>query len=108
MENMGIFSTQNEGQTVAHAAEGIPDLRWINRHLSIGDVARELKLQHWDRTPSVAICRKNNTIHCFGCGTKPMSVVDLVMDKRGITIAEAGRWALYHGHYQRFSCVAPT
>ena len=48
--------------------------------------------QHGDRTPSASIRQKNNTIHCFACGAKPMSVVDLVMDARGLTVADAARW----------------
>jgi hypothetical protein len=88
--------------------EGIPDLKWINRHLPITDAARKLELrfgaggmihcwhperhQHRDRTPSVSIRRRNNTIKCFGCGTRPMTVVDLVMDARGFSVADAARW----------------
>jgi hypothetical protein len=89
-------------------SDGIPDLKWINRALPIADVARKLEFrfgergmihcwhperhQHGDRTPSVSIRQKNNTIHCFGCGTKPMSVVDLVVDARRLTVADAARW----------------
>src|SRR5579871_5733053 len=76
------------------ATDGIPDLKWINHSLPIEAVARKLCLkfgdhgkihcwhperhQNGDRTPSVSIRKVNNTIRCFGCGAKPMSVVDLV------------------------------
>jgi hypothetical protein len=55
---------------------GVPDLKFINRPIAIADVARELDLSIGD----------NGNIHCwhpsvkcFGCGTGPLSVVDLVM-----------------------------
>src|SRR3974377_1986600 len=82
--------------------EGIPDLKWINRSLPIADVARRLgvrfgqpgmvhcwhpdKHEHGDRTPSRSIRPKNNTTKCFGCGTKPLSVADLVMDVLGLSL----------------------
>jgi hypothetical protein len=89
-------------------ANSIPDLKWINRSLPIAEVARKLGLrfgergmihcwhpdrhQHGDRTPSASIRKTNNTIRCFGCGTKPMTVVDLIVDASGITVADAARW----------------
>jgi len=96
-------------QTAARApTEGIPDLKWANRSLPITEVARKLNLhlgehgmihcwhperhQHGDRTPSVSVRQKNNTVRCFGCGSKPMSVVDLIVDARGVTVADAARW----------------
>ncbi len=109
MPDSATGSTQSQGHVTPRVPrEGIPDLKWINRSLSIVDVARKLGLrsgdrnmihcwhperhQHGDRTPSVSILQKNNSIRCFGCGKKPMSVVDLIMDTRGLTVAEAARW----------------
>jgi hypothetical protein len=88
--------------------DGIPDARWINRELKVADVASELgcrlgdydKLHCWhperhkngDRSPSVGINRKANQVKCFGCNSMPMSVIDLVMDHRGVSVTEAIRW----------------
>ncbi len=74
---------------------GIPDLRWINQHVSVAEIARALdlrldgasKIHCWqgdkhkngDRTASVGIRHANNTVKCFGCDSKPMGPVDLVM-----------------------------
>jgi hypothetical protein len=88
---------------------GIPDMRVINRELPIADVARALDLrlegvskihcwhpdrhQHGDRTPSVGIRKSNNTVKCFGCDSKPMGPIDLVMDVLGIpSPADAALW----------------
>lgn len=76
-------------------ASAIPDMRFINRELSIADVARKLDLrldgnskihcwhpdrhQHGDRTASVGIRTTNNTVKCFGCDSKPIGPIDLVM-----------------------------
>jgi hypothetical protein len=80
-------------------ASAIPDMRFINRELSIAEVARRLDLrfdgnskihcwhpdrhQHGDRTASVGIRTTNNTVKCFGCDSKPMGPIDLVMDVLG-------------------------
>src|SRR5438477_8957130 len=74
---------------------GIPDFRFINRKLPIADVARALELrfgangnihcwwpdrhQHGDRTASVGIRKATNTVKCFGCDSKPLGPVDLVL-----------------------------
>jgi hypothetical protein len=74
---------------------GIPDLRFINRRIAITDIARALDLRlgdngnihcwrpechhNGDRTASVGFRKANNTVKCFGCGTGPLSVTDLVM-----------------------------
>src|SRR5215472_17497210 len=95
-------------RTPLRASDGIPDFKWINRFLPIADVARKLGIrfgergmihcwhperhQHGDRTPSASIRPKNDTIRCFGCGTRPLSVVDLVMDARGLCVTDAARW----------------
>jgi hypothetical protein len=109
MAGSAVSSPPTERGTGARELpKGIPDLKWINRSLSILEVVRALGLrigaggmvhcwhperhQHGDRTPSVSIRTKNNTIYCFGCGSKPMSVVDLIVDARGVTVAEAAHW----------------
>ncbi len=88
---------------------GIPDMRFINRKLPIADVARALDLQFdgpnklrcWhperhknaDRTPSVGIRLSNNTIKCFGCDSKPMGPIDMVLDFHGMNSpADAAQW----------------
>ncbi|MGA2594752.1 MAG: hypothetical protein ABSH32_33045 [Bryobacteraceae bacterium] len=87
---------------------GIPDMRFINRELPIAEVARTLELrldgaskihcwhperhQHGDRTASVGIRASNNTVKCFGCDSKPMGVIDLVVDVRGVGPADAALW----------------
>lgn len=87
----------------------IPDMRYINRQVPIVQVARALdlrldgvgKIHCWhadrhkngDRTASVGIRTVNNTVKCFGCDSKPMGPIDLVMDARGIaTPADAALW----------------
>jgi len=91
-----------------HAA-GIPDMRYINRDLPIVDVARALDLrldgtgkihcwhpdrhQQGDRTASVGIWKSNNAVKCFGCDSKLMGPIDLVMDVVPITSpADAALW----------------
>ena len=88
---------------------GIPDMRFINRKLPITDVARGLDLrldgarkihcwhperhQNGDRTASVGIRTTNNTVKCFGCDSKPMGPIDLVMDVHAINSpADAAIW----------------
>jgi hypothetical protein len=90
---------------------GIPDFGWINKNLSIAEVAQALDLQfgtnglircwhpdkhqHGDRTASVAIRQTNNTAKCFGngCGVGPFGPTDLVGDVLGFESAlEAGLW----------------
>lgn len=90
-------------------AAGIPDMRFINRELPIAEVARALdlrldgptKIHCWhperhhygDRTASVGIRSTNNTAKCFGCDSKPMGPIDLVMDVRGMASpADAALW----------------
>jgi len=84
-------------------------MRFINRKLPIVDVARALDLrldgaskihcwrperhQHGDRTASVGVRTSNNTVKCFGCNSKPLGPIDLVMDVLGIsTTADAALW----------------
>src|SRR5215469_1785539 len=87
---------------------GIPDLKWINRNVPIGDVATKLDLRFgstgmlhcWhperhkngDRTPSVGIRKSTNRLKCFGCDTPPMSAVDLVIDVFQTDIVGAATW----------------
>ena len=91
------------------ANRGIPDLRWINRNVSVAEVARALDLrldgatkihcwhperhQNGDRTASVGIRGKNNTTKCFVCDNKPMGPVDLVMNVLDLNgPADAALW----------------
>jgi hypothetical protein len=83
-------------------------LKWINRQLPIADVALRLGLrfgqggmihcwhperhQNDDRTPSVSIMASTNRIKCFGCNSKLMSVVDLVMDVHAVDVRAAAEW----------------
>lgn len=87
---------------------GIPDMRFINRELPIVKVAHALelrldgagKIHCWhpdhhkndDRTASVGIRSTNNTVKCFGCDSKPMGPIDLVMDVLGMAPADAALW----------------
>ncbi len=87
----------------------IPDMRFINRQVSIVEVARALELRldglskihcwhperhhNGDRTASVGIRASNNTVKCFGCDSKPMGPIDLVMDVHGTAgPADAALW----------------
>jgi hypothetical protein len=79
---------------------GVPDLRFINRKISISEVAHALDLrfgsngnihcwrpelhQNGDRTASVGIRKFNNTVKCFGCDIGPLGPVDLVMAVLGM------------------------
>jgi hypothetical protein len=92
-------------------------MRFINRQLPIADVARALdlrldgatKIHCWyperhkngDRTASVGIREKNNTVKCFGCNSRPMGPIDLVMDVKTLEAADSALWIA-----QRF--VVPT
>jgi hypothetical protein len=98
------------GRRDVHVApsRGIPDMRFINRELPIANVARALDLrldgankihcwhpdrhQHGDRTASVGIRHSNNTVKCFGCDSRPMGPINLVMDVLGIASADAALW----------------
>src|ERR1035441_3158016 len=86
----------------------IPDMRFINRKVPIVQIARKLDLrlegasmihcwhperhQHGHRTASVGIRISNNSVKCFGCDSKPMGPIDLVIDVLGITAADAALW----------------
>ena len=87
----------------------VPDLQFINRKIAIGDVARALELrfganghihcwhperhQNADRTASVGINKKTNTVKCFGCGLGPLGTVDLVRAVLELTNpGDAGLW----------------
>src|SRR5258707_12335076 len=97
---------------------GIPDMRFINGHLRVVEVARALDLkldgsskihcwhperhQHSDRTASVGIRASNNTVKCFGCKAKPMGPIDLVMDVLGMSSpADAALWIAKHFNVPR-------
>jgi hypothetical protein len=90
----------------------IPDLKWVNRRVPIRDVCKQLGLhfgpgdmihcwhpdrhKNGDRTPSVSIKRSANRVRCFGCGSKTLSVVDLVMDVESTDVGGAARWLQRH------------
>jgi hypothetical protein len=83
-------------------------MRFINRQVPIDKVARALdlrldgltKIHCWhperhkngDRTASVGIRSINNTVKCFGCDSKNMGPIDLVMDVLETTAADAALW----------------
>ena len=87
---------------------GIPDLKWANKNLPMRDVAAKLDLRQgasgmihcWhperhkngDSTPSVGIQAGFNTAKCFGCDSKPQSVVDVVRDVLGCDLSAAIAW----------------
>jgi hypothetical protein len=88
---------------------GIPDMHFINRGVPIAEAARALDLrfdctgkihcwhperhQNGDRTASVGIRTTNNTVKCFGCDSKPMGPIDLVMDVHAMdSPADAAIW----------------
>jgi len=91
---------------------GIPNMRFINREVRVAEVAHKLDLQldgaskihcwhperhkNGDRTASVGIRRTNNTVKCFGCDSKPMGPIDLVMDVGGLVAADAALWIAAH------------
>jgi len=93
---------------MARSSSSIPDLKWVNRHLPIRDICSALRLRlgaggmiHcWhperhkagDRTPSVSIRKSTNRLLCFGCGSKTLSVVDVVMDALSTDVAGAVVW----------------
>jgi hypothetical protein len=97
----------------AELVRGILDMRYINREVRIIEVARELDLrldgktkihcwhadrhQHGDRTASVGIRTSNNTVKCFGCDSRPMGPIDLVMDVMHMAHpADAAFWIADH------------
>lgn len=87
---------------------GTPDMRYINRKVPISDVAAALDLrfdgsskihcwhperhEHGDRTASVGIRSANNTVKCFGCDSKPMGPIDMVMDVLSLPAVDAALW----------------
>lgn len=97
----------------------IPDMRFINRKAPIADVARALDLrlegkskihcwhsvrhQHGDRTASVRVWSSHNTVKCFGCDSKPMSLIGLVMDVLEMSSpADAALWIANVSNYLSF------
>ena len=83
-------------------------MRFINRKVPIADVARALnlrldgarKIHCWrpdrhkngDRSASVGIRIANNTVKCFGCDSKPIGPIDMVMAVRELGVADAALW----------------
>jgi hypothetical protein len=92
-------------------------MRYINREIGIIEVARALDLKidgpskihcwhpdrhkHGDRTASVGVRANNNTVKCFGCDSKPLGPIDLVMDVLDMSAADAALWiaAFFHVPY---------
>ncbi len=105
-------SLRSDNAARPNSNRGVPDLRWINRRLPIADVAKALGLrlgqggmihcghpekhQNGDKTPSVGVRKSMNRVKCFGCDSPTMSVVDLVCDVLGVSVAEAARWIAEH------------
>src|SRR6185369_15788329 len=90
------------------------DMRFINRELPIAEIAHALhlrfdgdrKIHCWhperhknsDRTASVGIRPGNNTVKCFGCDTRPIGPIDLVMDVLSMSsAANAALWIVAAG-----------
>src|SRR5438067_587179 len=87
---------------------GIPDMRHINCHVPVFELAGALELRldgagkihcwhperhkNGDRSASVGIRTGNNTVKCFGCDSKPMGPIDFVMDVLGLAAADAALW----------------
>ena len=90
---------------------GIPDMRWINRNVPVLGLATALDLRvgsngnlhcwhteghaNGDRTASVGVRKRNNTVKCFGvgCGAGPFGPIDLIRDVLGLEFpAEAALW----------------
>jgi len=88
---------------------GVPDMKYINRKVPIGEVARALDLrldgatmvhcwhperhQHGDRTASASILTSSNKIKCFVCNFRPKGPIDFVMDVLGLSSpADAALW----------------
>ncbi len=97
----------------AHKAPlGIPDMAFINRKLPVRAIAKALGLSFganghircWfperhnnnDRTASVGIQESFNKVKCFGCNSRPMGPIDLVMSVQGVDAAEAALWISAH------------
>ena len=87
----------------------VPDLKFINRNVPINDVAQALNLQRsanglwhcWrpnlhkngDRTASVSIWKRPNTVKCFGCQIGPLKPADVVKAVLNLSsIGDAARW----------------
>jgi hypothetical protein len=108
-----VYASQSElitrrSPTYPELIRGIPDMRYINREVRIREVAHALdfkfdgpsKIHCWhpdrhkrgDRTASVGIRTSNNTVKCFGCVSKPMGPIDLVMDVLDTAAADAALW----------------
>lgn len=103
-EDCSLHTSQQSG--------GIPDFKWVNRRLPIREVCIALGLrfgsgnmlhcwhgdrhQNGDRTASVSIQKTTNRLRCFGCGSKTLSVVDLVMDVIETDAAGAACWLEQH------------
>ena len=83
-------------------------MRFINREVPIGKLAQALELRldgagkihcwhparhkNGDRTASVGIRASNNTVKCFGCDSKPLGPIDLVMAVLELSAADAALW----------------
>lgn len=97
----------------AHSrGRGVPDFKWVNHHLPMRDVCAALGLRFGPGgmihllvpgtsqvrrpDPSVGILKSTNRLHCFGCGSKNLSVIDVVMDVQSTTVAGAVRWLQEH------------
>jgi hypothetical protein len=106
MADLGFGQEQGRSRS---GLRGIPDMKFINREIPIVKIARALdlrldgdrKIHCWhpelhkngDRSASVGIRITNNTVKCFGCDSRPMGTIDLVMDVLGMkSPADAAGW----------------
>ena len=98
-------------------------MRYINREVRIREVAHALDFKfdgrskihcwhpdrhkHGDRTASVGIRASNNTVKCFGCVSKPMGPIDLVMDVLDTAAADAALWIALASLFPQFRGAGP-
>ena len=98
-------------------------MRYINREVRIREVAHALDFKfdgrskihcwhpdrhkHGDRTASVGIRTSNNTVKCFGCVSKPMGPIDLVMDVLDTAAADAALWIALASLFPQFRGAGP-
>ncbi len=108
----GAFDRKAVTSIIASRIVGgdIPDARFVREKVPIAEVASALGLEvfdakmircwhpedhhHGDRTPSVGIAKRFNKVKCFGhgCDGQLRGPIDLVVDVRACTVAEAIYW----------------
>jgi len=100
-------------QRTKASVRGVPDMKYINRKVPIGEVARALDVrlegatmvhcwhperhQQGDRTASASILTSSNKIKCFVCNFRPKGPIDFVMDVLEMNSpADAALWIAAH------------